>query len=109
VFWPSNRTEKKPYYYSTIEPFRPHSQSSNREYHPKRGFQVTDTETVCVPARDKVRRTRCGIARCSRGAEVVYAASQWTALELDAEDVLRIMRDFVLPSKVIRIHINKRM
>ncbi|CAK0789238.1 unnamed protein product [Prorocentrum cordatum] len=98
VFWPSSCTEKRPYYYTSVEPFRPHSQSSNRGYHPKRGFQVTDHETICVPARDKVRRTRRGITRCSRGAEVVYAASQWTALELDAEDLLRIMRDLKLPA-----------
>lgn len=92
ICWQSGRADPLPYY-KTREPFRPRSQSSQRSYHPKRGFKVVDHETICVPARDKVRRTRQGISRCSRGAEVVYSASQWQKLELDGEDLLRIMRE----------------
>lgn len=94
VCWPRGGVDTTPYY-KTRQPFRPHSQTSDRGYHPKLGFRVFDHETVCVPARDKVRRTRRGLSRRSAGAEVVYAASQWTALEMDAEGLLRLMREKV--------------
>lgn len=79
-------------YYKNVTPFRPDWPNAHKWYNRKHGITVVDHENIIVPARDKIRKTKNGVVRDSNG-EVVYSARHCMRLELDAEEIIRILRN----------------
>lgn len=75
--------------YKTLEPFRPYEQKGRQRFHDTHGFKVFDHDTIVVPARDQMTKTRKGLLRSSSGT-VTYSYTHRMKAELDIEELCRI-------------------
>mmetsp|Transcript_44756 Transcript_44756/g.133720 ORF Transcript_44756/g.133720 Transcript_44756/m.133720 type:complete len:281 (-) Transcript_44756:128-970(-) len=78
--------------YKALEPTRPHCMSTFRRFHLTEGFRVLDQDTIVVPARDTLLRTKTGLMRSSSGT-VTYSHAHKLKLELDVEVLAKILLD----------------
>eukprot|EP00747_Dinoflagellata_sp_TGD_P178851 gnl/TRDRNA2_/TRDRNA2_28624_c0_seq1.p1 gnl/TRDRNA2_/TRDRNA2_28624_c0~~gnl/TRDRNA2_/TRDRNA2_28624_c0_seq1.p1 ORF type:complete len:255 (+),score=28.10 gnl/TRDRNA2_/TRDRNA2_28624_c0_seq1:55-819(+) len=78
-------------WYKKLEPYRSEWPNLVKWYHPKHGIRVVDQETIIAPSRDRLSRTQHGLLRSSTG-DVVYSSRHRMKFELDAHDLLRILR-----------------
>eukprot|EP00929_Paragymnodinium_shiwhaense_P025423 TRINITY_DN15380_c0_g1_i1.p1 TRINITY_DN15380_c0_g1~~TRINITY_DN15380_c0_g1_i1.p1 ORF type:complete len:332 (+),score=62.22 TRINITY_DN15380_c0_g1_i1:119-1114(+) len=76
--------------YKTLEPLRPHMQFTMRKFHLGDGYKCFDADTIVVPARDSVQRTRTGLLRSSTGL-VTYSDTHRKKVELDVQELARIL------------------
>merc|ERR1740133_296412 len=63
-----------------------------RKFTERDGFRVNDTYTMEGPARDQLQRTKKGNLRTSSGV-VTYSAIDRMHMELDVQDLLKILRE----------------
>lgn len=79
-------------WYKKLEHSRPEWPREMRRFTAKDGFRVADTHNITVSARDQRQRTYKGTLRTSSGM-VTYSAIHAGHFELDAEDLVKILRE----------------
>lgn len=81
-------------YYKSLEPVKPHWPHLWRRLHLNEGIRVRDMDTVVVPSKDQLAKTKKGTLRTSSGT-VTYSSTHATKVELDAQVLARICGDGV--------------
>jgi len=81
-------------YYKGLEPVKPHWPHSWRRLHLTEGIRVRDMDTVVVPSRDCLTKTKKGMLRSSSGT-VTYSSTHAHKVELDAQALVGILQDGV--------------
>lgn len=81
-------------YYKSLEPVKPHWPHTWRRLHLTEGIRVRDMDTVVVPSRDTLTKTKKGMLRSSSGT-VTYSAVHACKVELDAQILAQICGDGV--------------
>lgn len=76
--------------YKSLEQRQPAWPRWYHRYHLTDGFRVTDQETVVVPARDVVLKTKKGLLRSASGT-ITYSSTHRTKAELDVEFLAQVL------------------
>jgi len=79
-------------WYKKLETSRPRWPTAMRKFTAKDGFRVADTHNIEVPSCDKLQRAKKGLLRTSSGM-VNYSALDRMPFELDAGDIIKILRE----------------
>jgi hypothetical protein len=79
-------------WYKNLEHIRPDWPTQMRKFTVKDGFRVADHHNIQVAARDQLQRTKKGKLRTSTGL-VTYSSTHRMEFELDAQDLIKILRE----------------